>query len=203
MTLTIAREWKGWVVAVATIYALGSASAAEQSPEDRQVAELYQKSTAAYQSGRFEEAATLLREIYRRRPDPVLLYNLGRAMEGIGDLRGAIDAYQRYLGSAAQISDRPAIEQRVNTLSLQLEEKAALLREREALRTEREAAEARLAVVAQPPAPSKPVYKRWWLWTTVAGVALAGAGIGIGVWRSKQVSPAPTQATDFGTRSFP
>jgi tetratricopeptide repeat protein len=31
-----------------------------------------------------------------------------------------------------------------------------------------------------------PVYKRWWLWTTVAAVVVVGAGVGVGVWLAER-----------------
>ena len=32
-----------------------------------------------------------------------------------------------------------------------------------------------------PGATAQPIYKKWWLWTIVGGVVLAGAGVGVGV----------------------
>lgn len=34
-----------------------------------------------------------------------------------------------------------------------------------------------------------PWHKRWWIWTSVAGVAATAAGIGIGVWVNQQAQP--------------
>lgn len=45
-------------------------------------------------------------------------------------------------------------------------------------------------IVAAPRAPvtDKPIYKKWWLWTTVIGVAAVGVGVGLAVY--------------YGTRTF-
>jgi len=48
------------------------------------------------------------------------------------------------------------------------------------------------AAVTSTAAPaSKPVYKRWWFWTIIGGVAVVGLGVGLGVGLS-QSSSGPT-----------
>jgi tetratricopeptide (TPR) repeat protein len=93
------------------------------TPEDNSAIRLYERSAELYRAGRFAEAAELLRDAYRRAPDPVLLYNLGRACERMGDLPCVIDAYKRYLANASP-PDRGAIEQVIITCEKQLEERA-------------------------------------------------------------------------------
>src|SRR5688500_3941422 len=69
---------------------------ARGSDLDRAVV-LFEESERAYNAGEFAEAATLLRRAYELHPDPTLLFNLARALEGMGDLDGAIETYERYL----------------------------------------------------------------------------------------------------------
>jgi tetratricopeptide (TPR) repeat protein len=77
---------------------------------------LFEESEAAYNEGRFNEAAAMLRRAYSLHADPLLLFNLARALEGDGDLDGAIESYQRYIEEAPDASDRDAIEARLRTL---------------------------------------------------------------------------------------
>jgi hypothetical protein len=49
------------------------------------------------------------------------------------------------------------------------------------------------------PEKKVPVYKRWWLWTTVGAVVVAGVGIGLGVGLSQSAPGAPMAATSEGT----
>src|SRR5215471_16097119 len=86
--------------------------------------ELYRQSAERYRAGQFKEAADLVRQAYAVRRDPVLLYNLGRACEGMGDLPCAIDAYERYLAASSPL-DRGAIEQRIATFRAELAERPA------------------------------------------------------------------------------
>jgi tetratricopeptide (TPR) repeat protein len=113
---------------------------AEQPIDDSRATKLYNESLERYREGRFKEAADLLRELYRARPEAVLLYNLGRACEGSGDFDCAIDAYSRYLSEDVDATDRGAIEQRVKTLQQELEEHRALEKHRAPSR-EREASQ--------------------------------------------------------------
>jgi tetratricopeptide (TPR) repeat protein len=81
---------------------------------------LFGDSDAAYKAGEFEHAVELLRRAYDLYPEPLLLYNLARALEGMGDLQGAVLEYQRYLVAAPDVRDRGAIERRIAMMREQL-----------------------------------------------------------------------------------
>ena len=83
--------------------ALSSVATAQEAPQAPQADAvlLFEQSADAYRAGRFSQAASLLEEAYAIWPDPVLVYNLGRAYEGAGRLDEARDAYVRYLASGA------------------------------------------------------------------------------------------------------
>lgn len=108
------------VLLVAAALSFG-ARPARATPVDARAVELYRQSVERYREGRWAEAADLLREAYRREPDPVLLYDLGRACERMNDARCAIDAYEGYLARASP-PDRAAIEQRIAAYKTQLAE---------------------------------------------------------------------------------
>lgn len=81
--------------------------------------ELFEQSATAYRAGRFQEAVDLLLEARRLHPEPVLLYNLGRAYEALGKPAEAADAYEKYLAEEPRAADRLAIEGRIGTLRAQ------------------------------------------------------------------------------------
>jgi hypothetical protein len=91
-----------------------------ESANRKRAAQLSAQSAQSYKRGEFEVAAVLLRQAYALYPEPNLLYNLARALEGMGDKAGAVDAYEQYLGTAKRIEDRGAIERRVATLKGEL-----------------------------------------------------------------------------------
>jgi tetratricopeptide (TPR) repeat protein len=161
------------IAAIASSSTVSTRARGEQPADDARAIELYEESLLHYREGRFKEAAELLRELYRAKPEPVLLYNLGRACEGMGDLACAIDAYTRYLRDDLVAKDRGAIERRVQTLRRQLEERQTLERQRDlargAARTPGRASE------GTPRAPSSASALPWF----VAGLGVAGLGSGI------------------------
>src|SRR6185436_17537640 len=100
---------------LAFVLALAGTAAADDSKDKERALALFEKSDKAYKAGKFEQAVKLLQEAYGLYPEPILLYNLGRAQEGLGDVSGAVESYERYLKDAKQIKDRGAIERRVET----------------------------------------------------------------------------------------
>ena len=101
-------------------------------------AQLFEEGAAHYRAGRFDLAIDLLGKAHALAGEPVLLFNLAKAYEGKGDLEKAIEAYERYLDDAKDITDRGAIEARVETLRGQLAARAALEKKAAAERAERD-----------------------------------------------------------------
>lgn len=99
-----------------------AARARDPSRESRERAlDLFQASVEHYEEGRYGVAAELLREAYELHPEPLLLYNLGRALDGMGDAEGAVQAYHNYLEAAPGADDRALVEERITILTAQIE----------------------------------------------------------------------------------
>jgi tetratricopeptide (TPR) repeat protein len=107
------------LIAIALSASIRTTRAQPDPPEKVEALELFSQSDEHYKRGEFEQAADLLRRAYDLYPEPLLLYNLARALEGLGDAEGAITQYERYLAEATSIDDRGAIERRVATLKAQ------------------------------------------------------------------------------------
>jgi tetratricopeptide (TPR) repeat protein len=160
---------------VAPATALGAPPAASGAES---ALSLYRESTKAYNEGRFQDAIDLLSRAYALAKQPVLLFNLARAYEGLGDLPKAIESYKGYLESDPNTTDRGSIEQRIETLQKQLDERAALEQQRDderrkaevAQRAEREARKS-----DQEGARRHPSALPW----VLAGVGVAGVTAGV------------------------
>jgi tetratricopeptide (TPR) repeat protein len=140
---------------------------------------LYRQGSEAYDEGRFEDAASLLLKAYSLHEEPVILFNLARVYEGMGDLPKALDAYRAYLDRDPHASDRGSIEQRVATLRKQIDERAALERVRD--EEHRLAEEARLAAAeASMRAAAEAQNRRRPQWIPWAGAGAGVLGIGAG-----------------------
>lgn len=113
------------IIACVLVATVGVATAQPTSPERERALSLFRESDAHYKRGDFEKAAALLREAYDLHPEPILLYNLARALEGLGDFGGAIEQYEAYLNAATEIADRGAIERRIATLKAEVARRAA------------------------------------------------------------------------------
>ena len=60
---------------------------------------LVKEAEKLYQAGKYLEAAEALKKAYDDKPHPNLIYNIARAYEQAGDIRGALEYYQRYIAS--------------------------------------------------------------------------------------------------------
>jgi tetratricopeptide (TPR) repeat protein len=157
-----------------------SAQPKEEKDSKAQALELFNQSADLYAQGKFDEAAKLLEKAYALHPEPVLLYNLGRAYEGLGENQKAIDAYTHYLDQAPKAKDRGALERRIQTLKDQVAKEQKL---------EQEHAEAENKPETLPPAPQEkaPAPKpggsaQLWPWVvTGVGAAIIGAGLFVGI----------------------
>jgi tetratricopeptide (TPR) repeat protein len=168
--------------------------AATARTSEQRAVDLFEKSAASYRMGRFEEAAALLREAYALKPVPVLLYNLARAYEGLGDFDRALQAYTDYLAKAPNAPDIGAIQTRIATLQHQIAE-------RDKLKAERAAAEQRAALVVTPAPSHAPVVP--WIVAGVGGAGLA-AGVALGVVAQSKHTTAtndPVQASAVSEQS--
>jgi len=184
---------------VSYVLALVVALTASAHADDRDKAlKLFEDSNQAYKSGKFEEAADLLRKAYSLFPEPLLLYNLGRAQEGLGDPQGAIDSYERYLSEAKQIDDRGAIERRIATLKAQIEKEADEKRRRaeDEERRKREEEERRRQAALQ--VDNRTPLTKYGPWVTMGtGAAIFGTGLVFGLRASAKhddAVAAPGQA---------
>lgn len=128
---------------------------------DARALTLFEESEKAYDAGRFAEAISLLQQAYALKKEPVLLYNLGRAYEGAGDLANAADAYESFLKAQPETPDRGALEQRIATMRRQLAEREALAKKAR----ERENAQKEKSPNVAP-----------WI---VSGIGVAGLGTGV------------------------
>jgi tetratricopeptide (TPR) repeat protein len=99
----------------------GAAPVRADPRDDTEAMHLFEESAVAYKTGNFRTAVTLLERAYALKADPTLQYNLARAFEGLGDLRRAADAYQRYLQGAPDADDVGAVRARLATIRKEIE----------------------------------------------------------------------------------
>lgn len=190
------------VAAALTHAAVASAdksAAPPTRPTSTRAEDLFSASMDAYRRGDFKGAIELLEKVYAMDPDPSILYNMGRAYEGLGDLPKAIEHYKRFLEKSPNAHDKGALEQRISTLEKQVEDRKSLEHQRDQERQraeqearERAAKEAELEKAKQASAAPK---RRSPIPFILGGVGLASIGVGtvFGVMASSNHSDATSE----------
>lgn len=81
-----------------------------------QAAALYKEGAGLFREGKFREAGERFQAAYNLDPSPILLYNLARAAEELGDATTAVSHYKAYLARYPQAEDRAEVERRIRVL---------------------------------------------------------------------------------------
>ena len=218
----------GLAVLLAALPAHAQAPAPADAPTatDLEIAKAhYRTGELNYERGSYPDAAKEFEEAYRLSSRPELLYNMGKAYDGAGDMRGALGAYRRFLVAVKDSPDRvfcahrigelellishlevaasvagasvvldsaplgvtplaaPRIEVNPGTHSIEIaaEGYATFRRTLKLERAQTEKIDAQmvsLVKVIHEPEKRVPVYKRWYLWTALGLVVVAGAVTG-------------------------
>lgn len=168
---------RGAAAFVVVIASSGRAGAADPTPEQR-ASELAEQGRALFESGHAEQALQLVEEAYRLAPQPILLYNMARGYEQLGDLAHARDAYQRFLVAQPDRPERPAIEQRMATLQRLMDERVSLERDYDQRLRDLGARQREILAraVARPRGPAVPVG------AAIAALGGVGAVAGVILW---------------------
>jgi tetratricopeptide (TPR) repeat protein len=167
---------------IALLLCCGAASAEAQTSEpteteiDAEAREHFEAGRAAFDAGRYAEAARSFERAHALRPYPELVYNLAVALDRLRRDADALERFREYLAVDPRSVHRSAVEARIAAL-----EEAVAADERARIELEE----------SGPP---------WWLWVVLGGVALvAGAAIGIVLWSSgEDVQQSPAVPGDDG-----
>lgn len=191
------------MMARALAVALVVTCATSAHAEDKQKAKIaFRAALQHYNLGEFRAALDGFKEAYRNYEDPTFLFNLGQCERQLGEKQEAVNFYKAYLRELPDAPNRAEVRELVVKLEAQLQVEATTRQEPPtgALTPGQPAThEAELTAAPPPPAPAPtPVYKRWWFWTAVGGVAAVGLGVGLGVGLSSGGS-TPTATTSEGT----
>ncbi len=168
---------------------LGVASAARADDLRDRAHQEFMAAQADFGAGRYEPALDHLQRAYALAPHPELLFNIARCYEELHHRGKAVDAYDRYL--AVQPNDTAARE-RAEALRQDLAANPEPPEPPAVVPTTPPPTTAPVLVLDKAPAPParKPIYRRWWLWTTVAGVVVVGAGVGLAIGLTRPSSPS-------------
>src|SRR4051794_1613167 len=87
------------VLACVVVLSMGGHATAQVADRGHGAAKHFEDGVALYRAGRFQEAIEHFQKAYELKPEPVLLYNVARAYEGLGELKRALEGYRAYLSA--------------------------------------------------------------------------------------------------------
>jgi hypothetical protein len=85
--------------------------------------ELFTQGNTFFDLGQFDKAIDAWQRGYQLKNDPGFLYNIGQAYRTMGDPDKAIFFYKRYLANAPKAKNRADVEQKIEALQKQVQER--------------------------------------------------------------------------------
>jgi hypothetical protein len=166
-----------------------------------------ERGSALYQQGHYDEAFAELSAGYQLDPRPELLYSLGQTERKRGHCKEAIEFYERYLGTRLPRERMAAVLVQIDRCRAELdrpvEPRPAPVVPPPIVTTlppappspSPAATAVAIAVPLESPPPVQPVYKKWWLWTSLGVVVAVGVGVGVGLGVSSSSGASSNRAT--------
>ncbi len=143
-----------------------------------------------YMSGQYKEAIEEFKAAYLKEPLPIYLYNIAQSQRQIGRKQEALTQYERFLHEAQNAQQRARAQGYVTELRAQLAAEQAA--KTAVAPTQALPAPGPSRLLPQPqPVTSVPVYRRWWFWTAIGGVVVAGVATGVAVAVTRPTYPDP------------
>jgi hypothetical protein len=102
---------------------LTSLAAASALADDAPAKQHFDAGAAAYDAGRYADAAWEFEAARAAGPSPELDFNVGRARDRMGDAKAAVEAYGRYLAARPGAADAGEVRARVSALRAELAKK--------------------------------------------------------------------------------
>lgn len=170
-----------WIFAIVAVVAFSAPAAAQEAePEsieepvdeqDEMARQLFDQGRSAYSEGRFESALRAFRASYELSGRAQLLFNMGTTLDRLRRTREAVNHFERYLEEMYEAPNRSEVEARIRVLRAELDQQRAAAADRDLLTAElRAEREARRAAEAE----DDTVFEKWWFWTIVGSVVVAG-----------------------------
>ena len=113
----------GVLPAVAAVLFLVLGASVARADDADTARELFTQGNTFFDLGQFDKAIDAWQRGYQLKNDPGFLYNIGQAYRTMGDPEKAIFFYKRYLINAPKAKNRAEVEQKIEALQKQVDEK--------------------------------------------------------------------------------
>ncbi len=146
----------------------------------------YERGEKLFALGKFDQALDEYQQAFDAKPLGDFLYNIGQCYRNLSDYNQAIFSFKKYLKLKPDADDRDKVEKLIE----ELEEK------QQRGEGEKFAPKPDPGEPPPPPKTDAPIYKKWWFWTGIAVIGVAG---GVGVYEAtKSSGPPPTDLGNIG-----
>jgi tetratricopeptide (TPR) repeat protein len=155
------------------VIALVGRVAAADDPAMRVAKRHFERGEKLYALTKFSDALDEYQKAFDAKPIPDFLFNIGQCYRNLGDYDSAIFSYQKYLKLEPDAPNRDKVEQLIADLEAKKDQS-------DTQRDTQRLGLARNRHTEPEPEPSaeseqdRPIYKRWWFWTGIAVVGVAG-----------------------------
>jgi tetratricopeptide (TPR) repeat protein len=172
---------------------LFSAPMQARADDHPQVEAAKRHNTAAKQhflGGRYEEAAAEYQKAYDAKPMPIFLYNIGQCYRRVGTLerlKRALVFFERHQREAPDSPNKQVVDTEIEEVKREIAAKERATRVQQTFPTEVKPRQESRDESGdgernrEMSTSERPLYKRWWLWTSVGAVATLGAAVGLGL----------------------
>jgi len=147
-----------------TVFAARVAHA--EDPATKSAKRHFDRGQKLFNLGKFDEALEEYQQAYEAKEIPAILFNIGQCYRNLGDYEAAIFSFKKYLKLEPDADNREQVEEYIEELETE-EEKGNSKKFKLDKKKDEDSVQT-----------GTPVYKKWWFWTGVAVVGVAG-GYGI------------------------
>jgi tetratricopeptide (TPR) repeat protein len=181
-----------WLVLL--VFLCVSTVARADDPAQRAAKRHYDRGEKLFALGKFDEALDEYQKAFDAKPLPGFLFNIGQCYRNLGDYDQAIFSFKKYL----KLDPNAANREKVEHLLEELEDKKERGEGQKLVKKDKE--DKKEPPPDEPetprPPPHKPIYSKWWFWTVVGGVAVAG---GVGTY---ELTHSGVPSTSLGNITF-
>jgi tetratricopeptide (TPR) repeat protein len=165
-----------------------------EDPTERTARRHYERGQKLYNLQKFEEALEQYQKAFDAHPLPGFLFNIAQCQRNLGDYDAAIFSFKRYLKLDPDTEKREQVEELIEDLEAKKSEA-----DTERLRLGKRKKKTEDEEPPKETSDGAPVYEKWWFWTGVAVVAVAG---GVGIYYATKSSSGPPM-TSLGNIDYP
>ena len=153
-----------------------------EDPATKSAKRHFDRGQKLFNLGKFDEALDEYQQAYEAKEIPAFLFNIGQCYRNLGDYDAAVFSFKKYLKLEPDADNREQVEDYITELETEQEKGNSKKFQLDKKQDE-------------PVVTAAPVYKKWWFWTGIAVVGVAG---GVGIYSATRSDSAGPPTTSLG-----